>query len=292
MRHVVPPVRPLPVIPAFTLVTLASFLVAASVACGPSTKQIDPDPDGSTLPLADSGPLPENTAIFAHSDVELFRIDPETLEQTSVGEFTFEGEDDRITDIAINKDNLMIAISLESVYAVNFRTAETTLLSTFAQDQGGLTSLSYVLQDRNDPDTEKLVAADFDGNVWEIAAASGARVFLGNYNGAQGENGPLGSSGDIVSIKSFGTVATVIVEGDDTDHLAWIDPVTWEAELIGDTNRDKIFGIGFWRNKIYGFTDNMEFVTLSQSDGSASDERTGDIRWWGAGVTTLAPVID
>ena len=164
-------------------------LIAVSLvlaACGPSATTPTDEPDASDLPQVDSGPLPDNTAVFAHSPTELFRIDPDTLEQESVGEFTFDGEAENITDIAVNAENVMIAISLSSVYSVNFLTAETTLLSTFAQGEGGLTSLSFVLQDQNDPTTEKLVAADFDGNVWEIAQASGARVLLGNYNGAGG----------------------------------------------------------------------------------------------------------
>jgi hypothetical protein len=273
-------------------VTLA-FLVACAAgnetgldAAGGADAGDGPD----SGPRADAFPLPPDTAVYAHSSTELFTIDPDTFNRTSVGLFTFSGESEFITDIAVDKDGNMVGISLNTVYAIDPDTAATTLLSQFPESEGGLTSLSFVPVDIDDPSSAaRLVAADFDGVVWEINKDTGQRTMLGNYNAT---GSMIGSSGDIVSITGFGTLATVNIEGDDTDHLARIDPDTWQAIVLGDTGRDRIFGIGFWGGEVYGFTDNMEFVTIDASNGQVTSSQNTGIRWWGAGVTTIAPTVD
>ncbi len=272
-----------------------STILVFACACGPSVSgQVDSGPDDGPPPIdaaprPDTRPLPDNTSVYAHSATELFKINPGTLEQTSVGLFTFTGDDENITDIAVDKLGAMVGISLQSVFSIDRETAVATLLSTLSGDSG-LTSLSFVPTDINDASSDEiLVAADFEGVVWEINPDSGERTSIGNYN-ASGSD--IGSSGDIVSIIGFGTVATVNVDGEDNDHLARIDAVTWRATLIGDTGYDKIFGIGFWGGDVYGFTDNQEFVTIDATTGVVNNVRTSSISWWGAGVTTIAPIVD
>lgn len=273
-------------------------LLAVATACGPSVSA-EPDapvggPDANESPDAgpqpDSRPPPDNTAVYAHSATELFRIDPDTLVPTSVGTFSFSGTAKNITDIAVDKNGDMIGISLDTVYAIDRDTAEATLLSTYDSGGSGMTSLSFVPTDINDPDSsERLVAADFDGVVWEIDPDTGDMTEIGNYNASGAD---IGSSGDIVAIFDFGIVATVNVEGYDTDYLARIDPTTWHATLLGDTGYDSIFGLGFWGGEVYGFTDNKEFVTIDADTGQVVHMTLGSVAWWGAGVTTLAPIVN
>ena len=68
-----------------------------------------------------------------------------------------------------------------------------------------------------------------------------------------------------------------------------------EYPLGVGTPHDRIFGVGFWRNKIYGFIaqgTGGAIVELDRNTGAATPVNTGSIRWFGAGVTTDAPVID
>ncbi len=277
----------------------ACLPLLAAVACGPS---VEGSPDASQQPpdaaqQADAAPPhadahlpPDNTAVYAHSATELFRIDPDTLVQTSVGTFTFDGTAKNITDIAVDNTGAMLGISLDSVYSIDRDTAEATLLSTYDSGGSGMTSLSFVPTDIEDPDSsELLVAADFDGVVWEIDPDSGDMTEIGNYN-ATGSN--IGSSGDIVAIVGFGILATVNVEGQDTDSLARIDPSTWHATLLGDTGYDGIFGLGFWGGDVYGFTDNKEFLTIDADTGQVTAMSLSSVEWWGAGVTTIAPIVN
>jgi hypothetical protein len=106
------------------------------------------------------------------------------------------------------------------------------------------------------------------------------------------------SSGDIVYVRGFGTVATVDV-GATTgqDYLAVIDPMNgWAATVVGaGTGFDKIFGVAFWGGQLYGFADGGagagSFLRLDRQTGAGTLLQAGTIRWFGAGVTTSAPII-
>lgn len=278
----------LAVLTALLLAACASTDVSGGGDDGDAADAAPTNPDAAP-PEADARPPADFTAVYAHSSTDLYRVDSDTLEVQPVGAFSFAGATQNITDIAIDADGNMVAISLTALYSVNRDTAVTTHLADLTLE---LTSLSYVPLDPNDPDSdERLIAANWDGTVYEIDLVTGAATAIGDY-GTDENGNAIGSSGDIVSVRGFGTVATVTVEGDETDHLAWINPTSFQASLLGDTGVDKIFGIGFWKDAIYGFTDDSRFVLLDPTTGAATPVETGTVRWWGAGVSTNAPVVD
>ena len=163
-----------------------------------------------------------------------------------------------------------------------------------------VTSLSFVPVDLNQPDgTEILVAATDDGSVYQLDPTTGASTLIGSY-GTTGNGQLIRSSGDIVAVRGLGILATVTV-GDtltDPDYLALIDPADWHATLLGSgASYDKIFGVGFWRDTIYGFVDlgagaGGAIIALDRVTGGATLVNQGTVRWYGAGVTTNAPVVD
>jgi hypothetical protein len=142
----------------------------------------------------------------------------------------------------------------------------------------------------------RLVAATDQGTVLEINPATGATSDLGAYGNAAG--GLIRSSGDIVAISGAGIFATVTI-GDtltDPDYLASINPATWQATPLGiGTGYDRIFGLGYWRGKVFGFVDRNAnggaIVEINPSTGAATMINAGAVRWYGAGVTTDAPII-
>ena len=67
---------------------------------------------------------------------------------------------------------------------------------------------------------------------------TGASTQFGAYGG------DLTSSGDLVSVAGFGTVATVKHGTTGHDFLARIDPNTGTATIIGDTGFQDIWGVG------------------------------------------------
>jgi hypothetical protein len=236
-------------------------------------------PDGSTP----DAPVGFMGAVYAHSSTQLFKIDPDTLDVTLVAAFDWPSGSDEMTDIALDKDANMVGISFDTVYAVNKETAACTRLASLDRSFNGL---SFVPADEVGTGVETLVGAAQDGSVYRIDKTTGASSRIGNYGGG------MSSSGDIVSVTGFGTVATVKRGLGLTDWLVRLDANTGVATVIGDTGVTDIWGLGFWKNKVYGFTDANEFVLIDIHTGAAEMVKTGSVAWWGAGVTTSAPYID
>jgi hypothetical protein len=273
----------------------AVLLLALVAACGPAATIGDDDDTGGAdaAPGAgpdadpnrpDAAPAAENAAVYAHSSGALYRVDPDDLEVTLVGNFGWPNGSDSMTDIAIDRDGNMVGVSFDSVYAIDKDTAAATYLAPL---QGQFNGLSFVAAGP-DPNDEILVGAALSGAVYQIDPMNGNSTMLGNYGGG------LGSSGDLVYVRGFGTVATV-TDGVGNDKLARIDPGNgWSAELIGtgDTGATSIWGLGFWKNQVYGFTDTRQFLLIDTVTGLGTPIETSSVNWWGAAVTTSAPIVD
>ena len=185
-----------------------------------------------------------------------------------------------MTDLAVDRDGAITGITFGAVWAIDRQTAACTLRSTLSgQPFNGLTFLP------RPGDTEILVGTGLGGTLWQIDPTGVAEpVQIGAY----GE--PTVSSGDIVSVTGFGTVATV-KRGSEVDYLARIDETTGAATIIGPTGYADIWGIGFWRNKVFGFVATNQFVLIDVDTGAATYISTGPENWAGAGVTTRAPIV-
>ncbi len=234
---------------------------------------------------ADARPPVLQASVYAHSSSTLYKVDPNTLAVTMVAPFGWPSGSDTMTDIAIDKDGNMVGVSFTNVYAVDKDTAACRLLAPL---QSGLqfNGLSFVPGIGPDPNgPERLVGATTTGEVYQIDPNTGASTQVGAYGGN------YGSSGDIVSVRGFGTVATV-TNGGSTDILARLDPTTFAATPIGDTGYTQIWGVGFWENKVFGFTDTQKFVLIDTNTGAATEVDTANVTWWGAAVTTSAPVVN
>jgi hypothetical protein len=224
--------------------------------------------------------------VYAHSSDKLYKVDPGTLQVTLIAPFKWPGFlPDEMTDIALDRKGKMVGISYTVVYSVDPKTAACTRLADL--DSTGFNGLSYVASEIADG-KELLMATASTGLVYEIDPTTGKSKQIGNYGGP-------GSSGDVVSVKGLGTFATVKQYAGfstGTDWLAKIDVLTGKATLIGDTGVVDIWGLGFWKNKFYGFTEGSQFILVDPKTGKATTVSSGGGPWWGAGVTTVAPVIE
>lgn len=246
-----------------------------------------PFPD--VAPIPDAGPEPFFGRVYAHSASELYEIDPDTLDVTLIGTFTFVGApNDVITDIALDKNAYMVGISYTDVFAIDKTTAVCTHLAPLGAQYNGL---SFVPAEEIDPTgAEILVGADLAGNIMQIDPVTGVSTMIGSYGGG------WGSSGDIVSVRGFGTMATVAMGETGPDCLARIDLLTGGTatpiNVSGNcTGFEDIWGLGFWKGQIFGFTNNYQFILIDPDTGVGSLVENSVPYWWGAGVTTEAPII-
>lgn len=273
-------------LPILALLAVAACGPAASIGDDDDTGGVDGNPGtpDASLGWSDAPPVAENAAVYAHSSSALYRVDPDDLQVALVGNFQWPSGSDTMTDIAIDKDGNMIGVSFYSVYAVDKDTAACTLLAGLSTSFNGL---SFVAAGP-DPNDEILVGAAESGALYQIDPLNGTTTPLGSYGGG------LGSSGDLVYVRGFGTVATV-TDGSGNDKLARVDPANnWSAELIGsgDTGATSIWGLGFWKNQVYGFTDTQRFLLIDTATGLGTPVESSTVNWWGAAVTTSAPIVD
>ncbi len=271
--------------------TLAILLAAA--ACGPNKKSGNGDIDAQGsggVPDAPSGggvdASNETAAVYAHTSGELYRVDPDTFAVALVAPFGWPASvgSDTMTDLAIDKNGVMIGISYTRVYRVDPNTAACTLLS--GSLGGSFNGLSFVPAEQigSTGDDVLVASRNSDGKIFRIDPNTGQATQIGDMGHG------YTSSGDIVSVVGLGTVATV--NGPSSDILVKLAPVTFDATPIGTaTGHSSLWGIGFWKNKVFGFSDDGSFVLIDDQTGVASPVSTSSQAWWGAAVTTVAPVI-
>lgn len=224
--------------------------------------------------------------VYAHTSAALYKVDPDTLQVTKVGDFNWGSVgSDQMTDLAIDKAGRMIGISYSRVYRVDPDTANTTLLSSSLS--GSFNGLSFVpaamLGETGD---DVLVGTrNSDGKVFRIDPMTGAATEVGNMGAG------FSSSGDMVAVEGFGTVQTV--PGSNGDVLARLAPQSFAATPIGNgTGFSQLWGIAFFKNKVYGFSAGGAFVLIDPNTGTGTMVSNNGIAWWGAAVTTIAPVLE
>lgn len=267
-------------------------------ACAPGGRHDGGGDDGTVdAPQAnvDAPPAVDTSKVYAHSGGTLYRMDTATLSVVQIGAMAGIGTQS-LTDLAIDKDDHMVGITLDKLYSIDPATGAATLIKDLSQSARGFTSLSYV-EDPTNPNADILVSANDQGDVFQINTATGDATKIGSY-GMTGA-GKVVSSGDLIGVRGFGIYATVDVGTEPNDYLAKIDPANgWKATPLGTgTTHDKIFGLGFWGGKIYGFIDNGAsansgaMIQIDPNTGASTDLSTGNVRWFGAGVATNAPII-
>jgi len=279
------------------LVLGASILLSA---CGPSGRGGNGGNGGADASVngnADAPPVFETSRVYAHSGNTLYQLDTATLSPITIGTMTGLGTQS-LTDLAIDKNDAMIGITLDKLYSISGSNGAATLIKELsAADAKNLTSLSFIPEDLNDPNSgDILVSANSFGEVFQIDPVTGDPTLLGDFGMDGGEQ--ISSSGDLIGVRGFGIYATVNVgtSPSSQDYLARIDPTDWHATIIGSgTGFNDIFGLAYWQGQIYGFVSMGagagKIVTINPTTGIGTDVQTGSVRWYGAGVATDAPII-
>jgi hypothetical protein len=253
------------------------------------------------------GGTPAEGEVYGHSDTQLFKLEPIAKVVTVVGTFdcvsiTFPGSGEGMWDIAIDKDGRMVGtlaklenfVQNGALVEIDEVNAHCSVIATGVYPN----SLTFVPAGTLDPTNEVLVG--FNGAAYlQIDPTTGAQTPIGNLN-----PNPTGqdweSSGDVVSIIGDKTYLTVKPLGSGSmfagsDNIVEIDPLTGQAlDVIGDTTYPKLWGLGYWGGTAYGFSATGQLAEISLTDGSATGipvmNAPPGLAWWGAGVTTSAPI--
>ena len=247
--------------------------------------------DRGVIPIRDNGPSLDQTIVYAHSADILYAVNPRTNALTRVGTFTFPSGDRNnhsMNDLAVDADGTLVGNTQDALFRIDASTAACSLISTLPD--GNFVGLTYLPAGVIPGTTgEVLVGGASNGTYWRIDATTGRSTRLGQLR--RGST-TYALSGDIVSIVGPGTFATVRApnaSSNSTDQLARVNPATGELTIIGSTNFDRIFGLAYWRNTLYGFTRDGEFISMNITTGRGTLVSMPVPQFYGAGVTTIAP---
>ncbi len=294
------------------LVFLLGLAGVAVVGCTEQVRRV-PVPDGggtiddvgtdAPIALHDVGMSPDTNGlsdviIYAHSSGTLFSFSPVTTTVTSIGPFTDPtgANADPMIDLAIDSAQNVFTSSATDLYAVNVTNAHVSRIGTFDVAAGEqFYALTFLARGELHSDRETLVGATNMGAYYEIDPTNAHTTHLGQYPGS------WLSSGDLVSVQGLGTYATIRHNGDTHDTLAQITFATDGSSTIrvigpiveGSTEYRSVFGLAYWGRSVYGFSSTGQLIAIDRMTGAGhlATMDTGTMQFWGAGVTTLAPII-
>jgi len=245
----------------------------------------------SELDASDSiDPPKTEAAVYGHSAKTLYRLDPITLDLTTIGDFV--GADGDMTDIALDKDAVMYGVTFTGLFRIDYKPGppKCTKLAGLSTLFNGLT---VVPKGMIDADKEVIVGIANDGGWWRVDPSAGtAKVTqLGSYGGG------WNSSGDSVGIIGDAVYSTVTndVFGLAPDHVVTVNPKTGAIlKDLGSTGVPGFYGVGYWGGVMYGFAKSGSLYKIDLKTAKATEiplktKPAGG--WWGAGVTTNAPTI-
>jgi hypothetical protein len=238
--------------------------------------------DPQTTSTGSGGEELKEAEVFGHSSSTLYRLDPLTKQVATVGPFQ---KCSSVIDLAIDAKSSLFATTTGGLYRVDKKTAVCTLVA-----QGDYpNSLSFVPAGTLLPDDEALVG--YNGSTYvRIDTVTGVVMTIGSLGGG------YQSSGDIVSVKDGGTYLTINGNGCG-DCLVEVDPKTGAlTKNWGSVGFSAVYGLAYWAGRAYGFSDDGDLFEIKfvgsglQSTPINVPNAPLNLRFWGAGSTTIAPV--
>lgn len=280
--------------------------------CDPYCSQMEDSPSppfdaGTGLTMDDAGmklvgssadaAVPAVIEVYGHTRSNLYSVNPVTYTATNRGPFktgaTFTTNITDMTDIALDKNGEMWGVTFSKLYKIDYEstpgTIKCTFLANLATSFNGLTFIPAGMG--LDPVNETLIGIANNGGWWRVnlSASPVTLTKLGNY--------PAGytSSGDGVGIIGDAVYATVNKTGSANVRVVKVNPVN--GGIITDLGMTTVptgtglFGVGYWGGKMFGFAGDGKFYTINLTNGATTYVSKPTTEWWGAGVTTSAPVV-
>jgi hypothetical protein len=252
------------------------------------------DTDGDRIPNT-ADPFPNDAArpgqaapntVYAHTAVELFRMDVKTMTLVSVGRLRFPAgsTSTNMTDIAIDRHGVIWGVSFNDIFIVHPVTAECWRVGALPRSFNGLSHIPGAAAGQTE---DLLVGISVEGEWWRLTLNQGASsptvstTLMGSYGSG------WRSSGDVFSIVGVGTFGAVDQNGN--DQLVEVDPTTGAVtRLVGELGgTTSVFGLAGWSGRVFAFDESGELLSLDVTTGAITSRTRTPHAWWGAGVRTV-----
>lgn len=241
-----------------------------TVSTTPPTTDTEEPPVETGTPPVDTGTVPPaEEPVYAHTRDELFVIDPASGQRQSVGRFRLGTEPiEQMVDIAIDLTGRMYGGTYDALYQIDPRSAA---VSKVCDSDIRFYALAFT------SDGELFAGAGPD--VVKLDPQTCAMWPLST-------SGVWETSGDLVGLPDGFLYWTV--RGQPLDQLVRVDPVTGATFWVGEVAAEKLFGLGYHQDQLYGFSDLGAIVRIDPNNADTQVLSTDDTAWWGA---TTNPVL-
>jgi hypothetical protein len=202
--------------------------------------------------------------MYANTSGTLYQVDPETGAMTFIGDFKEDGQPvDHFEDIAIDLSGHMYGGTGEYMYLINPNTAEVRAICPLEIDTTALTFTS---------EGELIIGVDSALYKFNVIDCSMSVLVSNSY---------YETSGDIVGLPDGFLYWSV--RGSMSDKLIKVNPRTGSEEWVGDIGEERLYGMGYANDKLYGFSGSGVIVEIDpQSGWSTFMKEVNNLSWWGA----------
>tara|TARA_B100001094_G_scaffold309505_1_gene343215 strand:+ start:141 stop:1460 length:1320 start_codon:yes stop_codon:yes gene_type:complete len=247
-----------------------------------SSQAVDQTPCGQTK-TCEAGVCVSVGTLFAHTSSALYKLDLKTKSFSLVGTFTFNKSKGLVTDIALDRSNIMYAVTFTDLFKCKTQTASCSWVMKLPTQFNGLT---FVHKGTVYPSQDALIGIANNGGWWHIDLINNKVIKLGSYGSG------YSSSGDAFSVLGVGTYATVKKSGVSEDVLVKVNPKTGKViSDLGVIGANNLWGLAWWGGVFYGFSSNTNVWEIDEKSGKGKSLQGfsgSKAPWWGAGVSTEA----
>lgn len=239
------------------------------------TDQEDPRDEDTDVEVDPELPIPVASApLYAQTSGELFEIDPSNGDVVELGTFRTEDgtEVSGFVDIAIDLEGRLFGGTFDHFYRIDPETAEVSIVCDWIG--------------------EPPFALAFTSEG-ELVAGAGREIRIIDIDTCQDRallrDSDFETSGDLVGLPDGYLYWSVRGERDQPDELVRIDPSNGRTEWLGIIGFEKLFGMAYFEDRLYGFSDDGSMVRIEPGNANSFLlGRTADKRWYGA---TTNPVL-
>ncbi len=228
-------------------------------------------PEDTDLPIDETGLPPEAATdpLYAHTASTLYSIEPErpyTHVRTGAFAASGSGPVTDITDVAIDTDGTMYAVSFDTLYRVDASNGQLSPVGTAGPtDLNALTFLA-----------DGTLLAGGGSDLYEVDPTSGSFTQVSSI-------GDWSFAGDMVGLPD-GLLYCAMSQASSEDETSLVVYDLASSTIIrtGSTGTGALYGVAYAEDQLFGFNADGTIFTLDQASGQATQVAGTDEVWWGA----------
>jgi hypothetical protein len=227
------------------------------------------EPEDTDLPIDETGdPVVAVDPMYAHTATLLYSVAPSApYAHSLIGAFAGEaGPVTDITDVAIDTDGVMYAVSFDTLYRVNASNGQLETMGLAGPT--ALNSLTFL--------ADGTLLAGSGSDLFQVNTSTGAFTQISSI-------GDWSFAGDMVGLPDGLLYCAMSNDSSAGESVLVVyDLSSGTIIRTGATGTGSLFGVAYAEGTLFGFNADGEIYTLDERDGHATRVADSSEVWWGA----------